>query len=249
MDPALSLYGCRRSDTLGTMPFESPSRFPIDALLAGKIGDVVASSDDVWADLLIDSYEHGIFPWPMVDEDVIPWCSPKKRALLIFSEMTIPRSLAKARRTTELTFTRDRAFVDVMKACAEAPRPGQDGTWITAAMLKAYTDLHARGRAHSVEAWRTSEGGEARLVGGIYGVDAGGVFAAESMFYRETNASKLALLHLVDLLKEKGSEWLDIQQLTPHLEKLGAREIKRSDFLRRLSQAQASSRQGKIFSP
>ncbi|MBS1961106.1 MAG: leucyl/phenylalanyl-tRNA--protein transferase [Bdellovibrionales bacterium] len=230
------------------MPFESPSRFPIDALLAGKVGDVVATSDDVWADLLIDSYEHGIFPWPMSDDDLIPWCSPKKRAILVFSEMTIPRSLAKARRNSELTFTRDRAFADVMRACAEAPRPGQDGTWITPAMLKAYTDLHARGRAHSVEAWR-SVGGETKLVGGIYGVDAGGAFAAESMFYREPNASKLALLRLVDDLKEKGSEWLDIQQLTPHLEKLGAREIKRSDFLRRLSQAQAACPRGKLFSP
>lgn len=228
------------------MPLESPSRFPIEAILSGKIGDYVASSDDVWPDLLIDGYEHGIFPWPTGDGDAIPWCCPKKRALLIFAEMKLPRSLEKARRNTELTFTRDRAFADVMRACAEAPRPGQDGTWITDAMIAAYVELHRRGRAHSVEAWR-GEGGEAKLAGGIYGVDSGGAFSAESMFYREPNASKLALLHLIGLLKEKGSEWLDIQQLTPHLEKLGAREIKRPDFLRRLSLAQASSSAGKIF--
>ena len=224
------------------MPFESPSRFPIEALLAGKIGDVVATSDSVWPELLIDSYEHGIFPWPSGEENVVPWCSPKKRVLLFFAELKLPRSLLKARKNSPYTFTRDRAFEAVIRACAEAPRPGQDGTWITDEMIRAYVELHRGGRAHSVEAWN----GE-KLVGGIYGVDSGGAFSAESMFYREPNASKLALLHLIDLLKEKGSEWLDIQQLTPHLERLGAREIKRTDYLRRLSQAQASSSAGKIF--
>ena len=228
------------------MPLESPSRFPLEALLAGKVGEIVATSDTVWPELLIDSYEHGIFPWPSGEDDLIPWCSPKKRALLFFDELRLPRSLEKARRLDTLTYTRDQAFDAVIRACAEQPRPGQAGTWITDGMMKAYRELHRLGRAHSVEAWR-SEGGEAKLVGGIYGVDSGGAFSAESMFYREPNASKLALLHLVGLLKEKGSEWLDIQQLTPHLEKLGAREIKRADFLRRLSQAQASSSRGKIF--
>jgi leucyl/phenylalanyl-tRNA--protein transferase len=228
------------------MPFETPSRFPIETILAGKIGDVVASSDSVWPELLIDGYEHGIFPWPFGEEERIPWCSPKKRALLFFDEIHLPRSLEKARRTADLTYSRDRAFESVIRACADVPRPGQAGTWITGEMMRAYTELHRRGRAHSVEAWKKTENGE-RLVGGIYGVDAGGAFSAESMFYREPNASKLALLHLIDLLKEKGSEWLDIQQLTPHLQRLGAREIKRLDFLHRLSRAQASSLQGKIF--
>ncbi len=228
------------------MPFDSPSRFPIQAILTGKVGDIVASSDTVWPELLIDSYEHGIFPWPSGENELIPWCSPKKRALLFFAELKLPRSLAKARRNAELTFTRDRAFEDVIRACADQPRPGQSGTWITAGMFKAYVELHRLGRAHSVEAWRL-QNGETKLVGGIYGVDAGGAFSAESMFYREPNASKLALLYLVDLLNEKGSEWLDIQQLTPHLAKLGAREIKRPDFLRRLSRAQSSSSAGKIF--
>lgn len=231
------------------MSLETPSRFPIEALRAGKIGDVVATSDDVWPELLVDAYEHGIFPWPSGEGELVPWCSPRKRALLFFDEIRLPRSLAKARRNDTLTYTRDRAFDAVIRACAEAPRPGQGGTWITDSMIRAYGELHRRGRAHSVEAWRAPEGdeGEPMLVGGIYGVDAGGAFSAESMFYREPNASKLALLRLVDLLKEKGSEWLDIQQLTPHLEKLGAREIRRPDFLRRLSQAQASSSRGKIF--
>lgn len=224
------------------MSFTDPSRFPIEAILSGKVGDVVATSDDVWPELLIDAYEHGIFPWPSESGEPIPWCSPKKRALLFFSELKIPRSLERARKSTTLHFTRDKAFASVIEACAEQPRPGQAGTWIIPEMLRAYKDLHRAGRAHSVEAWRGDE-----LVGGIYGVDSGGAFSAESMFYREANASKLALLELIDRLKEKGSEWLDIQQLTPHLERLGAREIKRSDFLRRLSLSQSSSSSGKLF--
>jgi len=223
------------------MPLSAPSRFPIAQILAGKIDEVVATSDTVWPELLIDAYEHGVFPWPSSEEDLIPWCSPKKRAVLFFSELRLPRSLARARRSSLYHFTRDHAFAEVISACAAQPRPGQNGTWITSDMIRAYVELHRLGRAHSVEAWEGDQ-----LVGGIYGVDSGGAFSAESMFYSKPNASKLALLHLVDLLKEKGSEWLDIQQLTPHLEKLGAREIKRSDFLRLLSQAQTSS-VGKIF--
>jgi leucyl/phenylalanyl-tRNA--protein transferase len=230
------------------MPFETPSRFPISAIVEGKIGDLIASSDEVWPELLIEAYEHGIFPWPTGEGDPIPWCCPKKRALLFFSEIRIPRSLEKARKSTELEFTLDRSFEEVMRACAAQPRPGQSGTWITEGMIRAYTELHRRGRAHSVEAWRKTTQGAPLLVGGIYGVDSGGVFSAESMFYRETNASKLSLLHLVWLLREKGCEWMDIQQLTPHLEKLGAREIKRLDFLRLLSQAQSACPTGNLFS-
>ncbi len=225
------------------MSFESPSQFPIEALVNGSIGEIVATSEHVWPELLIDSYEHGIFPWPSGEMELIPWCAPKKRALLFFNEIVIPKSLDKARRKSELHFTRDQAFGQVMQACAEQPRPGQAGTWITQSMLKAYLELHQRGRAHSIEAWNPA----GDLVGGIYGVDSGGAFSAESMFYREPNASKLALLHLIGILKEKGSEWLDIQQLTPHLQALGAREVTRSDFLRRLSQAQASSATGRLF--
>ncbi len=245
------------------MSFDSPSRFPIEQLVSGKVGDVVAVSDRVWPELLIDAYEHGIFPWPTSRDESIPWCSPRKRALLHFSELKIPRSLEKARRKAAqegLIFTRDEAFADVIRACAEAARPGQAGTWITDEMIAAYTELAAAGRAHSVEVWRpvsgegdasadTSDRGVAsrgKLIAGIYGVDSGGAFSAESMFHREPNASKLALLELIDRLKAKGSEWLDIQQLTPHLEKLGAREIKRRDYLRLLSQRQTLSG-GKLF--
>lgn len=232
------------------MPLDSPSRFPIELLLKNKIGDVVATSEEPWPELLIDAYEHGIFPWPSSDEDLIPWCSPRKRALLFFAEMKIPDSLRKAQRkalaTGDWIFTRDEAFPSVIRACSVKPRPDQNGTWITPKMIEAYCELHRRGRAHSVEVWRKNSSGEKTLIAGVYGVDCGGAFSAESMFFEEPNASKIALLHLIGLLKEKGREWLDIQQLTPHLEKLGAREIKRSAYLQLLSLAQASS-SGKIF--
>lgn len=231
------------------MPFTSPSRFPINELLANKIGDVIAGSDRIWPELLIDAYEHGIFPWPSGEDETIPWCCPKKRALLFFDELSIPKSLEKARKKFVATgawkFTVDRKFPAVIQACAEKPRPGQAGTWITSQVLESYTELHRMGRAHSVEVWDGD-----RLIGGIYGVDCGGAFSAESMFFEEPNASKLALLHLIELLKEKGSEWLDIQQLTPHLEKLGAREIKRSKYLQLLSHSQAvaqQNHQGSLF--
>ncbi len=233
------------------MSFSSPSRFPIKELLANKIDDVVAGSDNIWAELLIDAYEHGIFPWPHSDEETIPWCCPKKRALLFFNEIILPKSLEKARKkfitSGEWTFTVDKNFNSVIRACAEKPRPGQAGTWITSKMLDAYSDLHAMKRAHSVEVWEKKSG---RLIGGIYGVDCGGAFSAESMFFEEPNASKLALLHLTQVLEAKGSEWLDIQQLTPHLEKLGAREIKRSQYLQLLSHAQdqaAKNHSGLLF--
>jgi leucyl/phenylalanyl-tRNA--protein transferase len=235
------------------VPLDSPSRFPIAELLANRIGDVVATSDALWPELLIDAYEHGIFPWPLgtpeegdaEEELLIPWFSPKKRALLFFDELVVNRTLDKARKKSDLVFTRDEAFDEVMRRCGEKPRPGQSGTWITDGMLEAYGALHRMGRAHSVEAWRLDSAGNRILVGGIYGVDCGGAFAAESMFYDEPNASKLALLHLVGLLKEKGREWLDIQQLTPHLEKLGAREVRRPEYLRLLARAQSS--RPKIF--
>ncbi|MBC7384958.1 MAG: leucyl/phenylalanyl-tRNA--protein transferase [Cryobacterium sp.] len=242
------------------MSLSSSSKFPVALLSQAKTGDVLATSAEVWPDLLVDAYEHGIFPWPSGEEDLIPWCSPKKRALLFFNEMKLPKSLSKAKRKAEedpsLVITRDTEFGAVIRACANKPRPGQPGTWITSAMIEAYEGLHQMGRAHSVEVWRvvdtgkndgpSADGLETRLIAGIYGVDCGGAFSAESMFYEEPNASKIALLFLIERLKEKGCEWLDIQQLTPHLEKLGAREIKRSEYLQLLSQAQASQG-GKIF--
>jgi leucyl/phenylalanyl-tRNA--protein transferase len=178
------------------------------------------------------AYRRGIFPWPHEQGEPIPWLSPDPRAILDFDHLRIPSSLAQARRNCGWTFTTDRDFPAVIAACASVPRPGQPGTWILPAMLKAYTALYVAGLAHSVEVW---EGGT--LVGGLYGVDPGGVFVGESMFRLRPNASKLALLHLVDHLAARGSRWIDIQQLTPHMEALGARETARADYMRRLAEA------------
>lgn len=188
---------------------------------------------DLHPESLILAYREGIFPWP-VDGLPLLWFSPPERGLLDFAALHVPRSLARARRQSALRFTIDRAFPEVIGACARAPRPDQAGTWITAAIEAAYVRLHNLGMAHSVEAWDGSA-----LVGGVYGVDVDGAFAAESMFYTQPNASKLALLFLIDHLHSRGLDWLDIQVLTPHLKRLGARTIPRDAFLERLQATRA----------
>ena len=155
---------------------------------------------------------------------------PRERGLLFLDKLHVPRSLARERRRTTLTFTVDRAFGRVIRACASARRPEGQGTWITRDMVRGFSEFHRLGGAHSVEAW---EGGE--LVGGLYGVDAGGAFAGESMFHRRPNASKLALLFLVEHLRARGLGWLDAQVMTPHIEALGARLVPREEFLELLA--------------
>jgi leucyl/phenylalanyl-tRNA--protein transferase len=184
-------------------------------------------------DLLAEAYARGIFPWPVEGYPLL-WFSPPERALLEFDRLHVPRSLARERRRTRLAFTLDRAFDRVIRACAATPRAHEDGTWITPAMIRGYTELHRRGRAHSVEAWDGRE-----LVGGLYGVDAGGAFAGESMFYLRPNASKLALLFLIEHLRGRGLDWLDVQVMTPHVEALGARLVPRDEFLDKLARALA----------
>jgi leucyl/phenylalanyl-tRNA--protein transferase len=192
---------------------------------------LLAVGGDLHPETLLLAYGQGIFPWPREDWP-LAWFCPEERGVLDFADLHIPRSLAKARERTTLRFTIDEAFADVITACAEARRPDQPGTWIIPEMVEAYIAFHKLGHAHSVEAWDGDE-----LVGGLYGVDAGGVFGGESMFHRRDNASKLALLHLIDHLRERGSEWMDIQTMTPHFELLGATLIPRDEFLERLAAA------------
>lgn len=182
---------------------------------------------------LQNAYRSGIFPW-YTEGIPLPWHCPDKRAILDFSDLKVPRSLAKIRRKGELTFTVDEDFSAVIHECSLAYRPGQRGTWITDKFEKVYTELHEAGMAHSVEAW--DPGGN--LVGGLYGVDAGGVFCGESMFYKYPNASKLSLLFLIEHLRAKGATWLDAQVMTPHLEALGAVEVDRDEFLDKLNATQ-----------
>ena len=205
------------------------SRFP-DPRYAR--GDVVAVGDDLRVDTLRDAYRHGIFPWPH-ERLPLPWFSPRRRTVLFFDELHVGRTLRRARRGA-LRFTIDQAFADVIKACAVSPRGDDVGTWIEPEIIEAYTRFHRAGDAHSVEVWDGDE-----LAGGLYGVDAGGVFTGESMFHRAPNASKLALLFLVDHLRERGATWLDCQVMTAHIRTLGAREISRARFLDMLAEAQA----------
>jgi len=203
--------------------FPDPRAAPGDAPLAWG-GDLEPAT-------LLDAYAHGIFPWPTSDGTVY-WWSPDPRAVLPLDGLHISRSLARTLRSGRLRCTLDQAFAAVVAGCAD--RPGE-GTWITAGMAIAYEELHALGHAHSVEVWDAGR----TLVGGLYGVALGGAFMGESMFHRVPDASKVALVHLADRLRRAGFALLDAQVPTPHLERLGARSVQRSEYLRRLEAALA----------
>ena len=195
--------------------------------------DVVAFGTKLTVENVREAYLSGIFPW-YTEGIPLPWHCPEQRAILEFADLNIPRSLERSRRKNSLTFTIDKDFRAVIRECSLAFRPGQRGTWITTEFEKVFTQLHDEGMAHSVEVW--NENG--KLVGGLYGIDAGGVFCGESMFYKVPNASKLALLFLIEHLRSRGATWLDSQVMTPHLEALGAKEIDREDFLDKLKATQ-----------
>jgi len=194
-----------------------------------SIDGIVALGGPLTTTNLLRAYCRGIFPWPI--DDIVPWCCPEERGILEFNELHVPRRLARTRHNFH--FTIDRAFPQVISYCATVKRKHESGTWITRQMIRAYCELHRLGHAHSVEVWEGTE-----LVGGLYGVDAGGSFAGESMFSLRSNASKLALLFLIDHLKDRGLDWIDIQMLTPHLEALGAKLVSRTEFLEKLTATQ-----------
>lgn len=180
---------------------------------------------------LLDAYSHGIFPWPMWEDEPIAWWSPDPRAVLEFDDFHISRRLTRTLRSAKFTVTCNRNFSAVINGCATAPGR-EEGTWLTSSMIAAYCTMYKLGHAHSVEVWLDSE-----VVGGAYGVGIGGLFSAESMFHRVRDASKVALAYLVAHLRTRGYALLDIQQLTPHTASLGATEISRVDYLRRLARA------------
>ena len=199
---------------------------------ARSIDGIVALGGPLTTTNLLRAYCSGIFPWP-INEHIVPWCSPKERGVLAFKELHISRSLARARRKTTFDFTIDQSFLQVITSCAIVERKFESGTWITPQMIAAYNELHQEGHAHSVEVWEGTE-----LVGGVYGVDGCGSFSGESMFTLRPNASKLALLYLIEHLKSRGLGWIDIQMLTPHMEAMGAKAISRAEFLKRLATTQ-----------
>lgn len=197
---------------------------------------LVAVGGDAKPERLLLAYALGIFPWP-TDAHRSPavpllWFSPNPRFVLVPREAHLGRSLRKRVRRGELEVRFDTAFRAVMEACAAAPRPGQDGTWITDELVTGYCALHDRGFAHSIEAWR-----DERLVGGLYGVSLGRAFFGESMFAVESDASKVAFAVLLGHLVHWGFHFVDCQVRTPHLERFGAVDWPRARFLRLLRHA------------
>lgn len=201
--------------------------FPPLAAAQKEPNGLLAVGGDLSPRRLLDAYRHGIFPW-YSEGDPILWWSPDPRMVLFPEELRVTRSLAKTLRNRPHEVRFDTAFAAVMRGCA-APRPGQGGTWIGPEMRTAYRKLHDLGYAHSVETWIDGE-----LAGGLYGVAIGGVFFGESMFTRTRDASKMALVGLVRRLAAEGFGLIDCQMHTAHLESLGAREIPRAEFARRV---------------
>jgi leucyl/phenylalanyl-tRNA--protein transferase len=202
---------------------------PVSKALRSPNG-LLCAGGDLSPRRLVEAYRHGIFPW-YSEGDPILWWSPDPRMVLFPEELKVSRSLRKtlARGTYETRV--DTAFRDVIEACAEPRAPG-GGTWIVPEMVEAYVRLHERGFAHSVESWRDGE-----LAGGLYGIALGRVFFGESMFARATDASKVALVRLVERLRASGCRVIDCQQATAHLASLGAREIPRARFAQLLGES------------
>ena len=189
-------------------------------------GDVVAVGGDLAPGTLLEAYRRGMFPMGLPDGH-LGWWSPVDRAILPLNGLRVSRSLRRSTRRFQVTV--DEEFAEVIRWCAEMDRPHR---WITEEFIDAYSELHRLGWAHSVEVWDSA----GSLVGGLYGVAIGGLFAGESMFHLVSDASKVALVHLVVVMNQGGS-LLDVQWLTPHLETLGAVVIGRDEYLRRLPEA------------
>lgn len=201
---------------------------------------LIAVGGDLSSERLLEAYRVGIFPWYSEDQPIL-WWSPDPRFVLELDQFKISRSLGKTLRRRVFHVSFDRVFDDVIGACAAVPREGQSGTWITPEMQEAYIKLHGLGFAHSVEAWF-----EGKLVGGLYGVSLGKAFFGESMFHRKPDASKVALAILVENLKKWGFHFIDSQMATEHMNRLGATEIPRRIFLKRLQSAlRHSTKRGK----
>lgn len=206
-----------------------PSRFFPPAETAPRSG-LIGVGGKLTSEWILDAYRHGIFPWPFTDGE-LAWWSPDPRAILDLDGLHVSRRLGRVCRSGRFQITCNRDFEGVIDGCATAgDRKGQ--TWITPAMHRAYVRLYDEGHAYSIEAWH-----EDRLAGGVYGLAVAGLFAAESMFYRVSEASKVALVYLTDHLRSRGFSLVDIQQLTPHTARFGAVEISRREYLRRLAVA------------
>lgn len=214
---------------------------PADIALIEPNG-LLAFGGDLSAERLLLAYSSGIFPWFSQDEPIM-WWSPDPRGILPLEHFKCSKSLKKFARNCDYKITINNAFEQVIDICASIPR-NDSGTWITADMINAYKNLHILGHAHSVEVWN-----ENILVGGLYGIIVGKVFCGESMFHKATNASKLAMLALVELLKSQKAEFIDCQMQNPHLATLGCIEIPRSKFLTLLAEQSQQTFEHGVWQP
>jgi len=203
--------------------------FP-DPRYAAKEG-LLAYGGDLHPDRILKAYRTGIFPWYKPGDPIL-WWSPDPRLLLYPNRLILRRSFRRALRNRNYVVRFDHDFASVIASCASIPRHGQEGTWLTPEMQEAYTELHHRGFAHSVEVYEEGE-----LVGGLYGIAMGGAFFGESMFSRRRDGSKVALKALCDLLSKKGYDFIDCQVVTDHLVSLGALPVARDRFLSELESA------------
>ena len=187
---------------------------------------LLAIGGDLEADSVILAYTSGIFPWP-IDEDTLAWFAPPERAVLFLDEFHIPKRLQRSLKSSTFTRRIDHDFEGVIRQCAELKNRGdQDGTWITPEIVDAYTHLFRLGHCHSFETYVGDQ-----LVGGMYGIQVGNFFAAESSFFRVPNASKVAMCTMVEYLKSQNITWFDCQVLTPFSESFGARELSREHYM------------------
>ena len=212
---------------------ESADAFPPLEQALGEPNGLLCAGGDLSPQRLLLAYRQGIFPWYSAGEPLL-WWSPDPRMVLIPSKFKISRSLHQTLRTSNYQIKLDSNFAAVIRACANTPRNGQKGTWITAEMQAAYGKLHELGYAHSVETWIDN-----KMVGGLYGLAIGKMFYGESMFSHVSDASKLALAHLTRFLAAQVFGLIDCQMNTPHLASLGAHEIPRSEFIARLRELTA----------
>lgn len=210
-------------------PNDRNVKFPNVALALKEPNGLLAVGGNLTPRRLLTAYMQGIFPWYSQGQPIL-WWSPDPRAVLFPARVKVSRSLRKEIRNGHFEVTLDRAFRDVIQACAQ-PRPNSAGTWITPEITEAYCHLHSMGFAHSVEAWH-----DGKLVGGLYGIALGKVFFGESMFSRVTNASKVAFVHLVRQLQAWGFVLIDCQIQSDHLRSLGSEDLRRAGFIRVLKQ-------------
>jgi leucyl/phenylalanyl-tRNA---protein transferase len=208
---------------------DATTPFPPPESALREPNGLLAAGGDLSPRRLVDAYAKGIFPWFSPGEPIL-WWSPDPRMVLFPADLKVSRSLRKTLKKSDYEVRADTAFREVMQNCA-TPRDGQPGTWISPAIIAAYTELHQQGIAHSIETWA-----DGKLVGGLYGIALGRMFYGESMFSHASDASKIAFVHLVRQVERWGFGMIDCQMKTAHLATLGAREIPRAEFGKNLAE-------------